>query len=143
MSCGDTSINVVKPVEANLYQAGGCQSHSLSKVSSINNRFVKISSSDTTFSYKFKDTLYVNFLAFADCSLKSDIFYVSYIIKVDTIFVTAIDTAKNFSNCTCGYPIKAEFKNLPLDHYVFYGIVCPSEGMIYTFSEDIYREAEN
>lgn len=128
ISCADTSTDNSKTVQVNLYQVGGCKSHSLPKVSS----------SDTSFSYSFTDTLVVDFWAFGGCNTRPNLFALSYNIQDDTIFVTAIDTVLG-SKCLCRYLIQAEFANLPLDHYVFYGIVPGNESVLPTYIEDVYK----
>jgi hypothetical protein len=142
ISCADTSTNVVQSVQANLYQDGACLGSAL-KLSSADKNFFKIFSDDTSFSYTFTDTLIVNFWAIADCSSKSNLFSLTYSIRNDTIFVVVVDTAKSNANCDCKYPIQAEFVNLPLNHYVFYGIIPGNEYFLPNYIEDIYRNGGN
>ena len=111
LSCSDKSSNPTKlPVQGSLRQLPGCQQLYLTKVTS----------NDSCFMYQFSDKLMVDFCLSANCCPDSNRFSLRYEIRNDTIFVVAADTAAHLCYCNCSYLIRAEFDNLPLNHYVFY-----------------------
>jgi hypothetical protein len=76
--------------------------------------------SDSSFTYYFKDSLLIDFLAEGNCCPDSNRFTVSQNISIDTIYISVQDTALNLCDCICPYQIHVEFSNLPNDHYVVY-----------------------
>lgn len=113
MGCTDSSSGAGEfQVGANLRQISGCISH-VSSLSSVG---------DSSFSYLFGDTLFVSFMLSGNCCPDSNRFVLSYEVKADTLYVSAVDTAERGCYCVCNYILRAEFFNLPLDRYTF---VCP------------------
>ena len=83
--------------------------------------------SDSTFAYEFIGDLKVWFVVRGNCCPDSNRFVVSSQSKNDTIFVFPVDMAARFCRCICPYLLYAEFKDLPLDRYVF---VCKDENVV-------------
>ncbi len=73
-----------------------------------------------------------------NCCPDSNRFALSYAVKGDTLLVAAIDTAKNLCYCKCDYIVRAEFRNLPLDHYVFVCTRSDDSGKVY-YRENVSR----
>jgi hypothetical protein len=124
-TCTDKSSNPGgQQIYANLRQIGGCVSSALHKSAA----------SDSSFGYQFGDTLFVDFLLTGNCCPDSNRFALSYEVRGDTLLVAATDTAGNLCYCVCDYIVRAEFRNLPLDHYVFVCSRTDDSGKVY------YRE---
>lgn len=129
LTCTDRSSNPGnQPIQASLYQVGGCQSHGLDKVVS----------GDSCLSYQFKDKLVADFCLVGNCCPDSNRFELSYEISHDTIFVAVADTAERLCNCFCYYTARAEFDNLPLNHYMFY-CTRADDGDRVIYCQDVYR----
>jgi len=71
----------------------------------------------------------------ANCCPDSNRFSLSYGIRNDTITVVVVDTAAHLCRCICRYVIRGEFKDLPLDHYVF---ACNYDNKL-VYLEHVYR----
>lgn len=125
-SCSDKSTGPENQQTALLYQIAGCQHGGLAK-SSL---------SDSCFSYQFQKDLVIDFCASANCCPDSNRFRLSYGIRNDTIAVVVADTAANLCYCICGYIIHAEFRDLPLDEYLF---SCSYNGKL-QYVEKLHRE---
>ncbi len=122
VTCSDNSSNPEgRQIQANLHQIGGC----------LSNVPYKTSAADSLFSYQFGDTLFVDFVLTGNCCPDSNRFALSCDVKGDTLLVAAIDTAENLCYCTCDYIVRAEFRNLPLDHYVFVCTRPDDSGKVY------------
>jgi len=122
-SCSDKSINS-KNVNL-LYQISGCANKGLAKAALT----------DSGFSYKFNQTLTVDFYVVANCCPDSNRFNLFYEINNNTITVIVNDTAANLCKCVCPYIIHAEFFDLPLQKYVF---IC-NYGDKIVYREDILK----
>ncbi len=125
-SCSDKSTGPENQQSGLLYQIRGCQHGGLAK----------LSSSDSCFSYQFKKDLVMDFRVTANCCPDSNRFSLSYGIRNDTIAVVVVDTAANLCYCICRYFIRAEFRDLPLDRYIF---SCTCDGKL-SYMENLYRE---
>ncbi|HEY9166950.1 MAG TPA: hypothetical protein VIS48_12405 [Candidatus Kryptonia bacterium] len=111
VTCNDKSSNPVdQTVVGSFHQIGGCGYSTTARVFAY----------DSCFAYEFKDTLITDFCLPGNCCPDSNRFVLSYEVRNDTIFVAASDTAENLCRCTCNYIFRAEFANLPLNHYVFH-----------------------
>jgi hypothetical protein len=126
MSCSHQSTNPENR-QGVIYQILGCRS-GLSKVSD-----------DSCFSYQFEKTLRLEFCLTGNCCPDSNRFRLSSKIRNDTIFVVAADTAAHLCRCVCTYKIRAEFEDLPLDHYVFYGMREDYSSRLVHYREHVYR----
>ena len=90
-------------------QIGGCAKHPAS-----------FYSPDSCLSYRFSDTLLVEFCLAGNCCPDSDRFLITTRISGDTIFVVAADTSGSNCYCECTYIIQARFTGLQLPRYVFH-----------------------
>jgi hypothetical protein len=93
-----------------IIQVPGCKSGQIAKLSAV---------SDSCLTYVFRDVLYVDFCAFANCCPDSNRFSFKHSIDRDTILVTIADTAAHLCRCNCTYYLHAEFHDLPGERYVF------------------------
>jgi len=124
-SCSDKSTSPENQQIGLLYQIRGCQPSGRAK----------LSSSDSCFSYQFNKDLVIDFCVTANCCPDSNRFSLSYGIRNDTITVVVVDTAAHLCRCICRYVIRGEFKDLPLDHYVF---ACNYDNKL-VYLEHVYR----
>lgn len=128
-TCSDNSSNPgERRVSANLRQISGCVSTVLST------RTV----ADSSFEYLFGDTLFFSFLLSGNCCPDSNRFALSYELNSDTLHVAAMDTAAHLCRCICNYVVRAEFANLPLDHYTLICTRSDDSGKVY-YSETVIR----
>lgn len=128
-SCSEKSHNPeTQQNKGLLYQVGGCQSI----------QSAKLTANDSCFSYQFDQQLSVDFCVSGNCCPDSNRFKLSYEIRKDTITVVVVDTAANLCRCNCTYLIRAQFDDLPLDHYLFYCIRADHDNKV-VYYQDIYR----
>ena len=99
LSCKNELVS--SAVEVNIYQKGKCMGSGLSKLTS-----------DSCFSYSFKENLVIDFCVTGNCCPDSNRFITSNNISNDTIKIFIKDVAPNLCRCTCKYLIHGEFSNL-------------------------------
>jgi hypothetical protein len=131
MSCSHQSTNPGnQQAQGVIYQIRGCQS-AFSKAAAA---------SDSCFSYQFEKTLRLEFCLTGNCCPDSNRFRLSGKIRNDTIFVVAADTAAQRCRCVCTYKIRAEFNEVPLNHYVFYCTREDYSSRLVHYREHVYRQ---
>lgn len=108
-----------------MFQAEGCRAQSGLKWAA-----------SACFSYRFDDIFIVDFCAEGNCCPNSNRFKFASEIRTDTIFVTVADTAANECRCVCTYMLRAGFRDLELDSYVF---ICRREDESLLYSERLQR----
>ena len=126
MSCSQSTN--IENQQGVIYQILGCQSE-LSKAAT-----------DSCFSYQFEQTLRLEFCLTGNCCPDSNRFRLSSNVRNDTIFIAAADTATQLCRCVCTYKIRAEFDDLPLDHYVFYCTREHYSSRLFHYREHVYRK---
>lgn len=105
-SCEDSAS---QEVQVSLFQAAGCKSNALSKISSIG--------IDSCFFYTFTQNLEIDFCLSGNCCPDKNRFATNHKIFADTIIITVKDTAPRLCHCICNYIIHGEFQNLARDKY--------------------------
>ncbi len=108
--CSDLTqpINGLKTHEALLQQVAGCQRAGLARAATA----------DSCFAYQFEDDLKLEFCVIANCCPDTNRFKLASEVRQDTIAIAVADTAARLCRCICPYLIRAEFRDLPEDHYV-------------------------
>jgi hypothetical protein len=110
------------------FQVPGCGSHLL-----------KVTATDSCFSYQFHDALIVEFCMSANCCPDSNRFSFRHRISQDSIMVTIADTARPLCNCICTYVLHMEFRDLPADDYIFFCTRSDYSDRVVFYSERVHR----
>jgi hypothetical protein len=114
--------------DVSAFQVPGCGGHLL-----------KVTATDSCFSYQFQDALVVDFCASANCCPDSNRFSFRHRISQDTIMVTIADAAASLCRCICNYVLHMEFRDLPGDNYVFFCTREDYSDRVVIYSERVHR----